>query len=100
MGSTDFSTDIYSYNPYEGDLNQTRFSIARDTDKIQMMKWALELNKDLRFFASPWAPPSWMTTTTNSTINCILQGIPGGKMFLRNFRSILEKLGIVLYQVS
>jgi O-glycosyl hydrolase len=99
MGSTDFSTDIYSYNPYEGDLNQTRFSIARDTDKIQMMKWALELNKDLRFFASPWAPPSWMTTTS-STIDCILYGKPGGMKCRTNFRSILEKLGIVLYQVS
>jgi glucosylceramidase len=42
-----------------------------------MIKWALKLNNDLRFFASPWAPPSWMTTT-NSTIDCIIQGIPGG----------------------
>lgn len=66
IGSTDFSESVYSYNPSEGDLEMTNFSIAIDksnaTFKIPFIKRALAKTKRaVPLFASSWAPPAWMT---------------------------------------
>ncbi|KAE9297832.1 putative glucosylceramidase 4 [Phytophthora fragariae] len=79
IGSTDFSTSIYSYNDNEGDLAQEKFSIDvdRKSNKIDLIQRALRTSsRDVKLFASSWAPPAWMTTK-NTTINCALKGNPG-----------------------
>ncbi|KAL4117328.1 hypothetical protein PRIC2_011319 [Phytophthora ramorum] len=79
IGSTDFSTSIYSYNDNEGDLAMERFSIDvdRQSKKIELIQRALKASsRGTKLFASSWAPPAWMTTE-NTTINCALQGNPG-----------------------
>ncbi|KAF1795046.1 Glycoside hydrolase superfamily [Phytophthora cactorum] len=79
IGSTDFSTSIYSYNDNPGDLAQEKFSIDvdRKSNKIDLIQRALRTStRDVKLFASSWAPPAWMTTE-NTTINCALIGKPG-----------------------
>ncbi|KAG3086803.1 Glucosylceramidase [Phytophthora idaei] len=79
IGSTDFSTSIYSYNDNSGDLAQEKFSIDvdRKSNKIDLIQRALRTStRDVKLFASSWAPPAWMTTE-NTTINCALIGKPG-----------------------
>ncbi|EGZ17886.1 putative glycoside hydrolase family 30 protein beta-glucosidase/xylosidase [Phytophthora sojae] len=81
IGSTDFSTSIYSYNDVVDDFEMEHFSIAVDksssSHKIDLIQRALNTSsRDVKLFASSWAPPAWMTTK-NTTINCSLKGSPG-----------------------
>jgi glucosylceramidase len=81
IGSNDFSTSIYSYNDVEDDLAMENFSIdvdkAPSSHKIQLLQRVLNTtSRDIKLFASSWAPPAWMTKE-NSTINCHLKGEPG-----------------------
>ena len=63
MGANDYSLDWYSYDETPEDLDLAHFSIARDrVYLIPYLRAALALNKDLRFWASPWCPPAWMKT--------------------------------------
>jgi O-glycosyl hydrolase len=66
IGTPDFTGDEwYTYHDeLDPDLNS--FSIDRDKAYIlPILKIALEENPDLKFYASPWSPPGWMTTTNN-----------------------------------
>jgi glucosylceramidase len=61
IGSSDYSTSVYSYDEGEPDPELTRFSIAHDRDYIlPMLRQARSVNPDLFLFASPWSPPGWM----------------------------------------
>ncbi|UUZ84946.1 hypothetical protein LJK88_15855 [Paenibacillus sp. P26] len=61
IGASDYALDWYSLNETDGDLAMERFSIERDRRYlIPYIKEALKLNPDLKLFASPWSPPTWM----------------------------------------
>lgn len=58
IASCDFSLNSYSYS-YKDDLSD--FSIDRDMNYIiPTIKAAQNRNKDIKFVASPWSPPSFM----------------------------------------
>lgn len=78
IGSTDFSLGVYSYCDKKDDFDLTSFSIDVDRGPLTGNKLAnaqriLEIvkltGKQLRLFASPWAPPAWMTDTGRVTGN-------------------------------
>lgn len=61
MGSSDYSTEVFSYDEGEPDPELKRFSIAHDqTYVLPMMRLARKENPDLFLFSSPWSPPGWM----------------------------------------
>jgi glucosylceramidase len=61
IGASDYAAEWYSYNEHEGDFLMTRFSIERDyLFLLPYVKKALDYRPDLKFFASPWSPPTWM----------------------------------------
>lgn len=61
MGASDYSLAWHSYDETDGDYDLTQFSIARDkTHLLPYVKEALARNPSLKFFASPWSPPTWM----------------------------------------
>ena len=63
LGANDFSIDYYSYDQVDGDFALEHFSIDHDrVTLIPFIKAAQEVNPDLRIWASPWCPPSWMKT--------------------------------------
>lgn len=71
IGSTDFSQEVYSYCEKK-DLSLESFSIGVDKGettgfKLQNLKRVLEIvenrGSNMKLFASPWAPPAWMTDT-------------------------------------
>ncbi|KAG7376292.1 hypothetical protein PHYPSEUDO_013794 [Phytophthora pseudosyringae] len=107
IGSTDFSLTIYSYNDVEGDLAMENFSIDMDKDKkIPFIQRAMEKSsRGLKMFASSWAPPAWMTTE-NTTINCAVQGYPGGEywealaLYYSKFVSAYEDEGVTIWAMT
>lgn len=63
IGANDFSRDWYSYDETPGDLALEDFAIDNDLDTlVPFIHAARTHNPDLRLWASPWSPPSWMKT--------------------------------------
>ncbi|MDR1896925.1 MAG: beta-glycosidase, partial [Prevotellaceae bacterium] len=61
VGANDFSRNWYSYNETEGDFEMRNFSISNDRETlIPFIKNAQKYNPNLKLWASPWCPPSWM----------------------------------------
>ncbi len=61
VGANDFSIDFYSYDETPGDFALDDFSIDRDRETLlPLIKEALRRNPDLKVWASPWCPPTWM----------------------------------------
>lgn len=61
MGASDYASGWHSYDETDGDFALEDFSIARDLERLfPYVMEALARRPDLRFFASPWSPPTWM----------------------------------------
>jgi glucosylceramidase len=63
IGANDYSVDWYSLNETVGDFEMKNFSIGRDKQRlIPYIKAAYKYRPDLKVWASPWSPPSWLKT--------------------------------------
>lgn len=63
IGANDYAFNWYSLNETEGDFEMKYFNIERDkTILIPYIKEALKIRPDLKIWASPWSPPTWMKT--------------------------------------
>jgi glucosylceramidase len=61
VGSSDYSTKVYSFDDGEADPQLTRFSIAHDREYIlPMLRQARQINPEMFLISSPWSPPGWM----------------------------------------
>jgi glucosylceramidase len=61
IGSSDYSTTVYSFDDGVADPELGRFSIEHDRKYIlPMLREARQANPDLFLFSSPWSPPGWM----------------------------------------
>ena len=70
IGASDYAVSRYTDDETAGDTTLKNFSITEDTKYlIPYAKAALKVNPSLRFWASPWTPPTWMKTTTSSDSN-------------------------------
>lgn len=63
IGANDYAVNWYSLNETDGDFEMKNFNIERDkTILIPYIKSALKFRPDLKIWASPWSPPTWMKT--------------------------------------
>jgi glucosylceramidase len=63
IGASDYAMDRYSLDETAGDTTMSMFSIDRDRMKlIPYIKAAQAVKSNIRFWASPWSPPTWMKT--------------------------------------
>lgn len=63
IGANDYAVDWYSYNETPDDFEMKNFSLDRDQKRlIPYIKAAQTYNPNLKVWASPWCPPSWMKT--------------------------------------
>lgn len=61
IGSSDYSTEMFSYDEGEPDPEMRRFSISHDEAYVlPTLRLARRVNPDLFLFSSPWSPPGWM----------------------------------------
>lgn len=81
MGSSDYGMDRYTLNETANDTAMANFSIERDKQKlIPFIKAAQAVNPDLRFWASPWTPPTWMKSSPYQTPGNPVNAFDGGSM--------------------
>lgn len=64
IGSSDFSNSSYSYDETPGDVELKNFNVDHDKAAlIPLIKDAMAVSgTHFQILASPWTPPSWMTT--------------------------------------
>src|SRR5581483_6674434 len=61
VGSSDYSTEAFTYDEGDPDPELSRFSIAHDRPYVlPILREARKVNPDLFLFSSPWTPPGWM----------------------------------------
>ncbi len=61
VGSSDYATQLYSFNEGPPDPEMRRFSIDHDREYIlPMLKLGRSVNPDMFLLATPWSPPGWM----------------------------------------
>lgn len=61
IGASDYAAEWYSHNETSGDLTMKHFAIERDQlYLLPYIQAALALRPDMKLFASPWSPPTWM----------------------------------------
>ena len=66
VGASDYSLSYYSFDETKNDFAMKDFSIERDKKGlIPYIKRAQRYSPDMKFFASPWCPPSWMKVNEN-----------------------------------
>jgi glucosylceramidase len=68
MGASDYATTRYTDDETANDTTMASFSITQDMKYlIPYVKAAMAVNGSIRFWASPWTPPTWMKTTDMNT---------------------------------
>lgn len=61
IGASDYAMDRYTLNETADDYTMTNFSIERDRQRLlPYVQAAQAVKSDMRFWASPWTPPTWM----------------------------------------
>jgi glucosylceramidase len=81
IGASDYAMDRYTLNENSGDTEMTKFSIERDKQKlIPYVKAAQAIRPGLRFWASPWTPPTWMKSSPYQSPGNPVNAFDGGTM--------------------
>ncbi len=77
IGANDFSLDWYSYDEVPGDFDLEHFSISKDLETlVPFIKSALRYQPNLKIWASPWSPPTWMKYNKHYAARMAEPGMP------------------------
>jgi glucosylceramidase len=69
IGASDYADTRYTEDEMSGDTALSNFSISRDQMYlIPYVQAAQAVNSNIKFWASPWTPPTWMKTASG-TVN-------------------------------
>jgi glucosylceramidase len=80
IGASDYALERYTLDETADDASLADFSIARDVQTlIPYVKAAQAARANIRFWASPWTPPTWMKEGPFSPGN-VVSPFDGGKM--------------------
>jgi len=77
IGANDISRKWYSYDEVDGDFALEHFNVDNDRDTlIPFILAARERRVDLKVWASPWSPPTWMKTNRHYALAAAWPGQP------------------------
>jgi len=102
IGSSDYSTHVYSYDEGEPDPEVTRFSIEPDKKYIlPILREARKANPDLFLFSSPWSPPGWMKSGGSMLGGSMRRRyLPLYAQYFLKFLSAYQKEGVAIQAVT
>lgn len=76
VGASDLSASVFSYDDMPvgmTDPTLANFNLSLDTvDMIPVLKQILAINPNIKILGSPWSPPLWMKSNTNSVGGTLL----------------------------
>jgi glucosylceramidase len=104
FGTSDFTSHaFYTYDDGAADPSLSRFSIQQDINYhiISVLKEALAINPNIKFFASAWSAPPWMKAN-NSIIggNLLTQYIPNLATYYRKAVQAYVAQGIPIHAMT
>ncbi|TQR97588.1 glycoside hydrolase family 30 protein [Paenibacillus ottowii] len=103
IGASDYALEWYSHNETDGDMEMKHFSIERDQQYlIPFIREALQLNPDLKLFASPWSPPTWMKSPkayNYGTLRWEKDILKAYALYFVKFVQAYREAGITIHQV-
>ncbi|MFB5677538.1 glycoside hydrolase family 30 beta sandwich domain-containing protein [Paenibacillus terreus] len=103
IGASDYALEWYSHNETDGDLAMEHFSIERDRKYlIPYIKEALQYNPDLKLFASPWSPPTWMKSPrayNYGTLRWEKDILQAYALYFVKFVQAYQEEGITIHQI-
>ncbi len=80
IGATDYAMSRYTLDETADDTSLASFSIERDLEKlIPFVKAAQAVSGNIRFWSSPWTPPTWMKQAPFSG-GAVVSPFDGGTM--------------------
>jgi glucosylceramidase len=102
IGSSDYSTEVYSYDEGAPDPDLTRFSIDHDRAWIlPILREARGANPDLWLLASPWSPPGWMKPNGSMLGGCMHpKSMPAYAAYFVKFLQAYEAEGVPINAVT
>jgi glucosylceramidase len=83
IGASDYATSRYTDDEVSSgsDTSMSSFSIDRDKEKlIPYIKAAQAVKSDIKFWGSPWTPPTWMKATPYLSPGNPVNAFDGGTM--------------------
>jgi glucosylceramidase len=103
IAASDYAISLYSYDETPGDYDMAHFSIDRDRQLlIPYIKAALAIQPDLKLWAVPWSPPSWMKDSGKLTGGHILtdaQTMDALALYFAKYVQAYQSEGLPLYMV-
>lgn len=103
IGASDYALEWYSHNETDGDVEMKHFSIERDQQYlIPFIREALQLNPDLKLFASPWSPPTWMKSPkayNYGTLRWEKDILKAYALYFVKFVQAYREAGITIHQI-
>jgi len=88
VAANDFAINWYSYDETEGDFAMEHFSIDNDKQTlIPFIKSAQKYNPEIKLWASPWSPPSWMKYNKHYASTSSLRIAEMAKRFMEQRRA-------------
>jgi glucosylceramidase len=102
IGSSDYSTHVYSYDEGDADPEMKRFSVDEDRKYvIPVIRQARSINPDLFLFSTPWSPPGWMKPNKSMLGGCMERQFlkPYAKYFL-HFLKDYQAAGVPIQAVT
>lgn len=103
IGASDYAEIWYSHNETDGDYAMEHFSIERDKKYLlPFIKEALLRNPAMKFFASPWSPPSWMKHPKAYNYGSLVwtpENLRAYALYLALFIESYAKEGIAIHQL-
>jgi glucosylceramidase len=102
IGSSDYSTKLYSYADGEADPELSRFSIEHDRSYIlPVLREARKANPELFLFSSPWSPPGWMKSNGSMLGgNMRRQYMPSYASYFLKFLQSYEAEGVPIQAIT
>lgn len=113
IGTADFTgTEWYSYLDEAPNMDldgqdllkyvEDNFSIEKDMDLIiPVARQALDINPDIRFFASPWSPPGWMKDTGTMCGGHLLSKYwDAYALYLALYVEAYQKIGLPIHAIT
>jgi len=102
IGSSDYATEVYSYDEGPPDPELHRFSIEHDGSYIlPILQQARSANPDLFLLASPWSPPGWMKPNGSMLGGCMHQSsMRAYALYFLKFLQAYEAAGVHINAVT
>ena len=104
FGTPDFTSHaFYTYDDGASDPSLSRFSIQQDINFhiIDVLKQALAINPNIKFFASSWSAPGWMKSSgqiIGGSLNS--SSIPALATYYRKAVQAYQAQGIPIYAMT